>query len=140
MDDLHDDAQATPETANSDKDVPGGEPATTAPPADEAAALREALAAREAEIAARDEANQELLTRLRTALLASDPAVAPDLVRATSVDELETSFAAAKAMADRIRQEVRREVAAGVPAGAPVRLATGPAAPIDKIRAGLRSA
>ncbi len=83
--------------------------------------------------------NLALATRLREALLATDAAIAPELVTGETVAEIEASYAAAKAIADRVRESVRRESLAGgiVPAGAPGRSAARPLNARDKIRAGL---
>jgi hypothetical protein len=77
------------------------------------------------------------LGRLRELLLAADPAVDPALVSGDSVEALEESFVAARAMVARVRDAVRREQAAAIPVGAPGRTATMPASPLEKIRAGL---
>jgi hypothetical protein len=78
-----------------------------------------------------------LLARLREAWLAADPSVPATLVHGETLDELEVSFAAAKDVAARAREEARREAALAVPAGAPGRLPAAPATPLEKIRAGL---
>lgn len=85
--------------------------------------------------------NRALAERLRTALLAGDPAVAPELVHGETVAEIEASYAVAKEVAERMRETFRREaaVSAAIPAGAPGRLHAHPRTPIDKIRAGLSS-
>jgi len=85
--------------------------------------------------------NLALSTRLREVLLATDAAIAPELVTGETVAEIEASYAAAKALADRVRESVRREsLAAGasaVPVGAPGRSQTRPLNALEKIRAGL---
>lgn len=87
------------------------------------------------------EENAALASRLRAALLAADPAIAPELVGGSTVAEIEASYAAAKAIADRVRESVRRETAAtpGIPAGAPGRSTAPVLNPREKIRAGLSS-
>jgi len=97
---------------------------------DELSELRERLAERE-------ERERAALGRLRQALLASDPAIEPELVTGETLEEVERSFAAAKAVADRIRENIRREQAAAVPAGGAARSARVPQSAIEKIRAGL---
>ncbi len=97
---------------------------------DEVAELR-------AELALRATAHRLALERLRAALLASDLAVAPELVTGESVEAIETSFAVAKAMAGRIREAVRLEQAAAIPGGAVHRAPAAAMTAIEKIRAGL---
>ncbi len=94
-------------------------------------------AAPEIEATLRDE-NRALAVRLREALLASDASIAPELVSGTTVVEIEASFAAARAIAARVRDSIRQELASSpIPAGAPGRSIGGPANARDKIRAGL---
>ena len=99
--------------------------------------LREALAKRDTQLLARMENEQELLQRLREALLASDPEVDPDLVTGDSLAELEESFAKAKAVASRLRDVILPQGATRVPAGAPGRVRIAPSTPFQKIREGL---
>ncbi len=99
--------------------------------------LREALAERDTQLLARMENEQELLQRLREALLASDPEVDPDLVTGDSLAELEESFAKAKAVASRLRDVILPQGATRVPAGAPGRVRIAPSTPFQKIREGL---
>jgi hypothetical protein len=82
-------------------------------------------------------ANRELLERLRDALLASAPDVDPGLVRGETLDEVEASFAAARASVERVREAVRKEFAELVPAGTRTRAPVRPATAFDKIREGL---
>jgi hypothetical protein len=100
-------------------------------PADDAGVASEDALARELE------ANRDLLERLRLALLASEPAIDPALVRGTTADEVEASFAAARNVITAVREEVRREQAGSIPAGAPGRDQTGPRTSFEKIRSGL---
>ena len=81
--------------------------------------------------------NRDLVARYRAALLASDPAIEPELVVGDTADEVEASFAAAQRLVAGIRESVRREQAPSVPAGAPGRATAGPHTAYDKIRAGL---
>jgi hypothetical protein len=92
--------------------------------------LRERLAEREAR-------ERAALGRLREALLASDPAIEPEMVTGETLNDIERSFAAAKAMADRIRERIRRDQAGAIPAGGSNRASRVPQSPIEKIRAGL---
>jgi len=110
-------------------EIAGG-PAPEPAPGDELEGLR-------AELAIRDAAHGLALERLRAALLASDPAVAPELVSGSSVEAIEASFAAARAMADRVRETLRREQAAAIPGGPIHRSPSTPKTPLEKIRAGL---
>jgi hypothetical protein len=77
------------------------------------------------------------LERLKVALAASVPGLRPERIGGATVAEVEASFAAAKALADELREAARREVAATVPAGAPGRRVESPATAYDKIRQGL---
>lgn len=90
-----------------------------------------------AELALRDTAHRLALERLRAALIASDPAIAPELVSGDSVEAIETTFAAAKAMADRLRDQLRRDQASAIPGGPIHRSPAQPKTPLEKIRAGL---
>jgi len=99
--------------------------------------LRAALAEREQQLAAERETTRRLVARVREALLASDPDVAPELVTGDTLEEVEASFARAQAIAQRVRERVAREAPLAVPAGAPGRVVHSPATPLDKIRAGL---
>ncbi|MCC7365875.1 MAG: hypothetical protein IT303_16035 [Dehalococcoidia bacterium] len=109
--------------------------ATDSPTEADFAALAAAIDERDADLETERETNRQLLDRLRTALLASDPLVEPELVRGISVGDLETSFAAAQAAVQRVRQAVLRDVS--VPAGSPARTTARPSSPLEKIRAGL---
>jgi hypothetical protein len=63
--------------------------------------------------------------------------MAPELVRGATIEDVETSFAAARATLGRLRDELRREEAVRVPAGAPSRTPPQPVSAFDKIRHGL---
>lgn len=106
-------------------------------PASEPAALHTLLAERDAALAAAGETRQVLLERLRAALLASEPALDPELVHGETLEELEASFAAARELVARIREAVRRDAPAPIPPGAPGRTPPQPHTPFAKIRAGL---
>lgn len=81
----------------------------------------------------------EALARLRDALIASEPMVAPELVQAGSVAELERTFAAAKAAAQRARDMTIAASAPRISSGAPGRTQYTPATPFEKIRTGLQN-
>lgn len=81
---------------------------------------------------------RQLLERLREALLASEPALDRSMVTGDSLEELEASFAAARATLTQLREAVRREQAAAVPAGSGGRAAAEPKSAFAKIRDGLR--
>lgn len=120
--------------------VPGGDPPAGDPPAptgDDVQQLRERLAVRDSELAREREVRGELLERVRAALLASDPDVEPGLVAGETLEEIETSFAAAREFVARVRQRVEAR-AAVIPAGAPGRTPPGATTAFEKIRAGLR--
>jgi hypothetical protein len=99
--------------------------------------LRSALAERDLALAAHGEANRALLGRVRAALLASEPAVVPELVTGETLEEVEASFAAAVAMVGHVREVIRQEQATTVPAGSPGRTPPAARSPFEKIRAGL---
>jgi hypothetical protein len=77
------------------------------------------------------------IARLREALLATEPAIDPELVSGGSAAELEESFEAARALVARVREALRLELAAAIPGGSSTREAQRPATAFDKIRAGL---
>lgn len=105
---------------------------------DEAAILRGQLDRREAELATAREGSRAAAERVRELLLASEPALDPALVTGETVAEVETSFGAAKALLERVREGVRKEQAVHVPAGAPGRSGGSSAmSAFEKIRAGL---
>ena len=89
------------------------------------AELAEARGALEREQATRQRLEADLAVAVescRAALLASAPELPAELVQGGTVAELEASFAQAKAMAERVRQQVESEAAQErVPAGAPPR-------------------
>jgi hypothetical protein len=96
----------------------------------EVAELRSALAER-------NEQHRVTLERLRQALLATDPAIDPEMVTGDTLDEVEANFAAARATVERIRDAVRQERASSIPTGAPGRHTPAPKTALEKIRAGL---
>ena len=79
------------------------------------------------------------LARLREALIASEPLVAPELVHGGSVLELERTFATAKAAAKRARDMTIASSAPRISSGAPGRTQHTPATPFEKIRTGLQT-
>ncbi len=107
-----------------------GEPAEQPGPESEVATLR-------AMLATRNEEQATMLARLRETLLERDPAIDAAMVHGDTLEELETSFAAAIAVVERVREGVRRERAAVIPAGAPGRHGAAPKTAFEKIRAGL---
>jgi hypothetical protein len=113
------------------------EPNEPTAPNPELEELRASLADRDRLLAEHEERGRAAVERLRAALLASEPALGPELLHGESLDELEASFAAAKATLSRLRDEVRREQAVQVPAGAPSRTPPQPVSAFDKIRQGL---
>ena len=140
-------AQATTEEAEQHAEATEGEESASAE-ADERAALQAELAeARSAleeqqTIRARLEADlAAAVESCRKALLAGAPELPAELVQGTTVVELEASFARAKALAERVRQQVESEAAQErVPAGAPPRRGVDPSAlsSQQKILLGLR--
>ena len=98
--------------------------------ASELDALREELAlSREGERAA--------IERLRTALLASEPALEPEMVRGETLAEVEANFSGATALLAKIRERAVLESASRVAPGASGRLAARPRTAFEKIRDGL---
>lgn len=91
---------------------------------------------REAPLAGQTAATRVLLDRVRELMLASEPAIAPELLAGETLEELEASFAAARETVRRVREAVQREGPA-VPAGAPGRTPPAPLSAFEKIRAGL---
>lgn len=80
---------------------------------------------------------ERLLARLRDALLASEPALERSMVTGESIEELEASFAAAKATLGQLREAVRREQAGVVPNGSVGRSGRPVRSAFEKIREGL---
>ncbi|MCS7294020.1 MAG: hypothetical protein RMK15_07535 [Chloroflexota bacterium] len=78
---------------------------------------------------------RRILARLREALVALEPGVPPELIRGETLEEIEASFEAARALAERARAAAAQ--ALRLPAGAPPRTAPAAASPFEKIRAGL---
>jgi hypothetical protein len=95
----------------------------------EVVSLREALELREADLAAANESSRLAVERLRSALLALEPALTAEMVAGDTVDELEASFDSARETLGRMRETVRREQALPVGAGAPDRHTAGPLTP-----------
>jgi hypothetical protein len=77
-----------------------------------------------------------LLERFRAALCASEPAIDAAIVRGETLEEVEASFAEARTLVARVREQMRKEGVA-VSVGAPGRVSRVPVSPFDKIRAGL---
>jgi hypothetical protein len=72
------------------------------------------------------------IERLRTALAASLPGTAPELIAGSTVADLEASYEAVRAAA-----ATRQAQAPAIPAGAPGRLPPPPLSAFEKIRAGV---
>jgi hypothetical protein len=92
-----------------------------------------------AELLARTESEQALLTRLRQTLIESDPLVDPDLVQGSTIADLEESFARAQAIAERLKGIVLQQGVTRVPAGAPGRGKRQFLSSFEKIREGLKT-
>ena len=88
-----------------------------------AAALTAALAAARAELERQRGLAAGAVARYREAMLAADPDLPPDLVAGASIEEVDASIEAARAMVARVRErvEARRPQGRGFPAGAPAR-------------------
>ena len=98
--------------------------------------LREQLAATEATAAELRQQRDEAVARYRERLIASAPAVPPELIRGATAAELEASLAAALELVDRVRRQLLEQARQGrVPAGAPVRsgVDVGAMSPPEKI-------
>lgn len=93
-----------------------------------------------AALAASRDNERAAVERLRSALLASEPALEPEMLGGETLAEVEASFATATALLARIRERAAAESAARVPAGAPGRQAAQPRTAFEKIRAGLSRA
>ena len=78
-----------------------------------------------------------VLSRLKDALAASEPGMDAALIAGTTLAEVEESFAAAREVVRRVREDVRREAAAVIPAGAHGRIPAPRLTPFEKIRAGM---
>jgi hypothetical protein len=103
---------------------------------DDELALQQQLAEKDAELLARSETEQQLLTRYREVLLASDAGVDPSLVAGETLAAIDVSFEAAREIADRARTPMGPGMRYVSP-GAPGRRGGGPATPFEKIRDGL---
>ena len=89
------------------------------------------------ELEASRDGERAAVERLRTALLASEPALEPEMVSGETLAEVEASFANAAALLGRLRERAAAESAARVPAGAPGRQLARPQTAFEKIREGL---
>ena len=79
-------------------------------------------AAYEAQVAALRGNLAQAVGKYRTRLLAESPEVPEELVRGDTPEEVETSFAAARQVVERIKQKLEAQTSAErVPAGAPAR-------------------
>ena len=89
------------------------------------------------ELEAAQSREREAVARLRAALAASEPALEETLITGDTVEEVEASFAAARALVARIRERAAAESSTRIPAGAPGRLEAKPRTAFEKIREGL---
>jgi len=126
-DESHPEPEVTPASA---------EESSAGESAGEAAELRAALAEQERRWQASETARKATVERLRLVLVASEPALRPEMVTGGTAEEVEASFAAARELVAEVREAVRRTVAT-IPAGAPGRASLTPPSAIEKIRAGL---
>ncbi|MGE3074715.1 MAG: hypothetical protein AB7N24_01185 [Dehalococcoidia bacterium] len=105
-------------------------PAAIEQPNEEAVSLRQELeASRENERAA--------VERLRSALLAGEPALDAEMLTGETLIEVEANYRRSMEVLNRLREHVARETAGRIPAGAPGRSRHTPRTPFEKIRAGL---
>jgi hypothetical protein len=88
------------------------------------------------QLLARSESEQELLSRYREVLLASDTGIDPSLVKGETLAEIDASFVAARDVADRARGSMGPGITRVSP-GSPGRRSIGPSTPFEKIRDGL---
>jgi len=115
----------------------------------EVTTLRSALEERETRITALEEESGALreelasaLQKYRSSLLASVPEVPEEMVQGETIHQLEESFAHARGMVERVRNDLDAKASRErVPAGAPVRAAPdlSSLSPRDKIAYGLTS-
>ena len=106
----------------------------------EIAQLEQALEEREEEISSLKEELSKAIGKYRTMLLEKAPEVPEELVRGETVEEIDSSFAAAREMVERVRAKLEAKAKMErVPAGAPAR--TSPdlssLSPMEKIAYGL---
>ena len=127
-DESHPEPEVTPASA---------EESSAGESAGEAAELRAALAEQERRWQASETARKATVERLRLVLVASEPALRPEMVTGGTAEEVEASFAAARELVAEVREAVRRTSIAAIPAGAPGRASLTPPSAIEKIRAGL---
>lgn len=102
--------------------------------------LQQALAAAQRELARQRDLTRSAVARYRLAVLAAEPELPPELVSGETLDAVDASLDAARAMVVRVREraEVKR-VERGFPAGAPARTHTPPPMTSrEKIVAGLQ--
>ncbi|MEX2080229.1 MAG: hypothetical protein WEC33_01315 [Dehalococcoidia bacterium] len=99
------------------------------------AGVEEAAAPEQDDLEAEDPA-RVLLARLREEMLGSDPGVPAEMVSGDTLEELEVSFAAAKAVVGRVRQAVEEQRPPPIGGGAPGRVVRAPRTAFEKIREG----
>ena len=80
---------------------------------------------------------REAIARLKAALIATEPSLEESLISGDTLEEVEASFASARALVARIRERAANESAVRVPAGAPGRVQPQPRTAFEKIREGL---
>ena len=80
---------------------------------------------------------REAIARLKAALIATEPTLEESLITGDTLEEVEASFATARALVARIRERAATESAVRVPAGAPGRIQPQPRTAFEKIREGL---
>ncbi|MGE0601107.1 MAG: hypothetical protein AB7J35_15680 [Dehalococcoidia bacterium] len=102
----------------------------TGEPNDEIESLRQ-------ELEASRENERLAVERLRSALLAGDPALDAEMLAGDTLIEVEANYRRAMDVISRLRDHVARETAGRIPAGAPGRSRHTPRTPFEKIRAGL---
>lgn len=77
----------------------------------------------EAEVAALREQLSAAVARYRTMVLATAPEVPDELVKGDSVADVDTTFAAAREVVERVRRQLEEQLESQrVPAGAPARM------------------
>jgi hypothetical protein len=97
------------------------------------------LRAREADLERRDAEQSTVLDRYRAALAASDPDVTVDDITGETLEEIDTSFAAFRDLALRVRAARTPVPPVAAPAGPLSRRRRGPVTAFDKIKAGLET-
>lgn len=89
------------------------------------------------ELEASRENERAAVARLRSALLAGEPALDESMLGGDTLAEVEANYRAALAVLTKLREHVAKETAGRIPPGAPGRARNAPGTPFEKIRAGL---